>query len=380
MQEFRDLVSIKVEQGDNVLIYYAGHGWFDNILKSGYWVTAEATKSSGTFLPNDTIYKFISALNTKSVQHIYLISDACFSGSFMSDFRSIETDIDDRYFEEKYTKPSRTVLTSGGIEPVADKGKLGHSIFAYYLLKVLDENKFPYLSAKQVGVQVEELVTRNSRQTPISKFIHGVGDEGGQFFFINKGAVLAGAEKNFDAERKFLAEERQRLRLERRKWEQERQFAEVRRKVAEEKGRIESENKQVISVSSSSIKKTDTGLTQYSNGIIFDPKTRLEWYVGPDEATTYEEAVGWTKSLAVDGGGWRLPTINELGTLYQKGIGTRNMDPVFITTGWYVWASVRTLPKMALNFKKGRKIYKRRLDLTTDYRVFAVRYRKWLDK
>jgi formylglycine-generating enzyme required for sulfatase activity len=40
-------------------------------------------------------------------------------------------------------------------------------------------------------VQVEELVTRNSSQTPMSRFIHGVGDEGGQFFFIaSSGAVV----------------------------------------------------------------------------------------------------------------------------------------------------------------------------------------------
>ena len=37
-----------------------------------------------------------------------------------------------------------------------------------------------------LGFAVEQLVCRNSDQTPISRFIHGAGDEGGQFFFINK--------------------------------------------------------------------------------------------------------------------------------------------------------------------------------------------------
>ena len=186
MQEFRDLVATKVKKGDNVFIYYAGHGWFDDILDAGYWVTSEASKSPASFLENNTVYKFIAALDKKGVQHVFLVSDSCFSGSFTKDHRAIETEIDDRYFRKKYKKPSRNILTSGGVEPVADEGKEGHSVFAYYFLKTLKQNPHPYLSGKQVGVQVEELVTRNSTQTPISKFIHGVGDEGGQFFFINK--------------------------------------------------------------------------------------------------------------------------------------------------------------------------------------------------
>jgi len=183
MQVFRDLVATKVNKGDNVFVYYAGHGWFDTILETGYWVTTEATKSPATFLENSTIYKFIAALDKKGAQHVVLVSDSCFSGAFTKEHRAIETAIDDRYFKEKYAKPSRNVLISGGIEPVEDVGKGGHSVFAYYFIKTLQDNPHPYLSAKQLGVQVEELVTRNSTQTPLSRFIHGVGDEGGQFFF-----------------------------------------------------------------------------------------------------------------------------------------------------------------------------------------------------
>jgi formylglycine-generating enzyme required for sulfatase activity len=188
----RDLVATKVDKGDNVFIYYAGHGWYDNILESGHWVTTEASKSPGTFLDNNTIYKFIAALDKKGAQHILLVSDSCFAGAFIKEHRAVETDINDRYFQEKYSKPSRNILTSGGIEPVEDVGKGGHSVFAYYFLKALHDNPHPYLSAKQLGVQVEELVTRNSTQTPLSRFIHGVGDEGGQFFFIasSSGAIV----------------------------------------------------------------------------------------------------------------------------------------------------------------------------------------------
>jgi hypothetical protein len=36
-------------------------------------------------------------------------------------------------------------------------------------------------------------------------------------------------------------------------------------------------------------------------------------------------------------GGWRLPTLPGLQTIYQPGAGPRNMDPIFQATGWLVW-------------------------------------------
>ena len=33
-----------------------------------------------------------------------------------------------------------------------------------------------------------------------------------------------------------------------------------------------------------------------------------------------------------------MPMRQELSTLYQKGVGERNMDPTFKTTGYWVWA------------------------------------------
>jgi formylglycine-generating enzyme required for sulfatase activity len=186
IKKFEDLITLKVNQGDNVFIYYAGHGWFDKTFEIGYWVTTEATKDKTTFLQNNTVYQTISALNKRKVKHIFLVSDSCFSGNFIRKHRDIETDINDDYFYQYYSRPSRNILTSGGDEVVSDQGKDGHSVFAYYFLQQLRNNSFPYISVKQLGYEVEKMVTRNSNQKPISKFLHGVGDEDGQFFFINK--------------------------------------------------------------------------------------------------------------------------------------------------------------------------------------------------
>jgi hypothetical protein len=77
-----------------------------------------------------------------------------------------------------------------------------------------------------------------------------------------------------------------------------------------------------------------------SEGIIWDSKTNLEWFVGPDEDTLWAQAKAWMESLTMDSGGWRMPSIEELRGLYQKGKGGRNMDHIFVTTGYWVWSCV----------------------------------------
>lgn len=64
--------------------------------------------------------------------------------------------------------------------------------------------------------------------------------------------------------------------------------------------------------------KRPDNLPSGSDGVK-DTKTSLEWIAGPDRDTTWSEARFWVQNLSVDGGGWRMPTMNELKTLYQKG-------------------------------------------------------------
>jgi len=77
----------------------------------------------------------------------------------------------------------------------------------------------------------------------------------------------------------------------------------------------------------------------FNNGVVRDKKTNLEWITGPDKDTNWDEVKSWVESLTVDGGGWRMPTIKELKTLYQKGVGIHNMTPLLKTTGGYVWSN-----------------------------------------
>lgn len=74
------------------------------------------------------------------------------------------------------------------------------------------------------------------------------------------------------------------------------------------------------------------------NGVITDSVTGLDWYIGPDRDNDWRQAKAWAENLNVAGGGWRMPTIPELKALYQTGATSNHMDPLFQTTGVWVWS------------------------------------------
>jgi hypothetical protein len=76
-------------------------------------------------------------------------------------------------------------------------------------------------------------------------------------------------------------------------------------------------------------------------GIITDRATGLEWYAGPNRDTTWREAKTWVDNLSVDGGGWRMPNIDELDGLYS-GREKENIHLVFKISDYFmVWSSFK---------------------------------------
>jgi hypothetical protein len=84
------------------------------------------------------------------------------------------------------SRKSRQALTSGGVEPVLDGGREGHSVFAYYFLQAMVNLRGAYFDAGQVYDELRFPVTRNSDQIPQFAPIKDTGDEGGQFIFVRK--------------------------------------------------------------------------------------------------------------------------------------------------------------------------------------------------
>jgi hypothetical protein len=175
LENYFNKLSIK----DNLLIFYAGHGYWDDKFKQGYWLPADARYTNrGTWLSNSTIKDYMHAISCK---HSLLITDACFAGSI---FKSREAFGDaPKAINELYQLPSRKAMTSGALNQVPDK-----SVFIEYLIKRLEENRQKYLPAEQLFASFKIAVINNSPDSQVPQFgeVKETGDEGGDFIFIRK--------------------------------------------------------------------------------------------------------------------------------------------------------------------------------------------------
>jgi len=121
----------------------------------------------------------------------------------------------------------------------------------------------------------------------------------------------------------------------------------------------------------------DEPFIAYACGVVWDTKAGLEWVAGPDKHTDWGEAKSWVDNLAVAGGGWRMPTVDELKTLYENNKGSRNMTPLLKTTGRWVWSKETKDSSLAWRFffTEAYRHYGSR-DFSYLGRAFAVRSRK----
>jgi len=175
-----DELKNKIIDEDNLLVFYAGHGMYDEEFEQGYWLPSDAQKDKkSAWLSNSTIVEYLRGINSK---HTLLIADACFSGGIFKS-RSIE-DIGGRLALEKYKMSSRKAITSGALNTVPDE-----SVFMEYLLKRLDQNDLELFAAEQLYLSFREAVLVNSplnSRAPLYGVIHNANDEGGggDFLFL----------------------------------------------------------------------------------------------------------------------------------------------------------------------------------------------------
>lgn len=174
----------KLGQNDNFLIYYAGHGEFEKISGKAYWLPVDAQKDD----PVDWIMADDITSNIKRIasRHILVVSDSCYSGTLT---RAVTTDLTTKGSREEFVKkmmerPSRTLMASGGNEPVADEGSGGHSVFAAAILDALeDADKNVFTAEEMFHSRVKVVVAGKSEQVPEYNDIRNSGHEGGDFVF-----------------------------------------------------------------------------------------------------------------------------------------------------------------------------------------------------
>jgi hypothetical protein len=121
-----------------------------------------------------------------------VVADSCYSGtltrSVSTQLRPGQSDEARRiYLETVIKKRSRTALTSGGLQPVLDTGRKGHSVFANAFIDSLNSNP-GVLEGQRLFLDVAARVTqaaydRRFEQVPQYAPIKLAGHEAGDFFF-----------------------------------------------------------------------------------------------------------------------------------------------------------------------------------------------------
>ena len=181
----------ELTEHDNLVIYYAGHGEIDRANQRGHWLPIDAEPDSdANWISNVSI---TDILNAMSVKHVLVIADSCYSGTLT---RSSIGQLDVGVSPEARTKwlkaivqsRTRTVLTSGGVQPVLDGGGGTHSVFAKSLLEVLTENNETLEAQRLYREVAARVLDRASRfqmdQRPEYAPMKFAGHESGDFLFV----------------------------------------------------------------------------------------------------------------------------------------------------------------------------------------------------
>ena len=186
LEAFESLSDTLTEQ-DNLLIYFAGHGYFKASNSIGCLAPVDADmKAIWTLIYNSVIRDYIRGI---PAHHIFLVVDSCFSGDLI--LRSHEeedlTRATEAYADRVDAKPSRWGLAAGRIEKVSDGIAGNNSPFNKALVTFLKTHNAHRFAVSELISHVSKITTYNADQTPIGGVLNKSGHQGGEFVFSRVG-------------------------------------------------------------------------------------------------------------------------------------------------------------------------------------------------
>lgn len=170
---------------DSFIIFFSGHGGYDEKSDRGFWVPVEGTLDYTSWIPNETIIALLNKINCK---HIFIICDGCFSNSLLS--------ISGTKATSDYAKhASRWALTSA-FKDAKDSDAATNTLFAETIIN--------YLENAENDVRVSELIEEvkreflvNVMQQPQGSPLQIYGHKGGEFVFVTKQEIDKRALKGY---------------------------------------------------------------------------------------------------------------------------------------------------------------------------------------
>jgi tetratricopeptide (TPR) repeat protein len=182
--EVRDAIlaynSKEITPGDQLLVFFAGHGGYDATSQDGYLAFGESDSAQEDSLL--FFHRLEGYLSGLKIRHIALVLDSCFGGTFLeslktSGFRAAPPrEVDPATINRDLVQISRKVLASGAGEVVPDR-----SVFARRLIEELMTSSRDVLSIFDIVAAVQGL----PRQTPVFSGFK-TDRPNGTFLFIRK--------------------------------------------------------------------------------------------------------------------------------------------------------------------------------------------------
>jgi hypothetical protein len=180
----------QLKEEDNLLVYYAGHGELD-AGRQGYWLPVDAQAERPTsWISNRAVSDILTTMNAK---HVLVVADSCYSGTMtrtsLATFGGgMAADTWGDWVKTMVAGRSRTALTSGGVQPVADASRGEHSMFAAALISVLNDNN-QLLTGQRLFREIASNMALKSanaglQQVPEYAPIQFAGHEAGEYFFM----------------------------------------------------------------------------------------------------------------------------------------------------------------------------------------------------
>jgi hypothetical protein len=145
LKKIRDYAEKKYQPLDQLIIFFAGHGTYDQTFGEGFVVTKESLMNDEAKTSYLSHNRLRSIINNIPCNHIFLTMDVCFGGTFDQALASARGQDDEVYKEQnqaefitrKLLYKTRRFLTSGGKTYVSDGIAGKHSPFTKSFLEAL---------------------------------------------------------------------------------------------------------------------------------------------------------------------------------------------------------------------------------------------------
>jgi len=285
----------EINKGAVGLFYYAGHGiqvdGENYLVPINAEVYTEREVEDECLKVSSVLRQMESAGNSLNI----IILDACRDNPFGRSFRSRNMGL------AKMDAPTGSILAySTAPGSIAADGVGRNGLYTSKLLKYIIEPNLP-IERVFKKIRIDVVKASNGKQIPWES-----SSLMGDFYFNLQRGISVKKRPTVESKKPIKETE---------------EYASISPEVLETK---------VVAL--------DGKFIAYASGVVYDKNTGLEWFAGPDQSTKWNQAKAWVESLNISKGGWRMPTREELKTLYKKGAGKRNMTPLLKTTGWWVWS------------------------------------------